>query len=257
VGGHSSCKISVTFDPVTAGAKTAALTITDSANNSPQSVALTGTGVLQVTVSPATLAFGNQADGTKSVAKTVTVTNNTSSALTISSVALTGTNAGEFAVSSNTCGSSVGAHLSCKIGVTFDPVTAGAKTAALTITDSANNSPQSVTLTGTGVVPVSVTPSSLTFASQKVGTTSAAKTVTVKNNLTTTLTISSITFTGANAGDFVESATTCLATLAANASCTVSVEFKPTATGTRVAVLDVADIATTSPQTVSLTGTGK
>jgi hypothetical protein len=141
--------------------------------------------------------------------------------------------------------------------VTFDPVTAGAKTAALTITDSANNSPQSVNLTGTGVVPVSVTPSSLTFASQKVGTTSAAKNVTVKNNLKTTLTISSITFTGANGGDFAESATTCLTTLAANESCTISVTFKPTAKGARSAVLDVTDSATTSPQTVNLAGTGK
>jgi hypothetical protein len=45
--------------------------------------------------------------------------------------------------------------------------------------------------------------------------------------------------------------------LAADASCTVSVTFTPTATGTRVAVLNVADSATTSPQTVNLTGTGK
>jgi hypothetical protein len=252
-----SCTISVTFTPAASGVRSATLTLKDSAVNSPQTVALSGTGVLQVTLSAATFAFGNQADGTTSAAKTVTLTNNTSTALGISNVALTGTNASEFAVSSNTCGSSVSGHASCKISVTFDPVTAGAKTAALTITDGANNSPQSVNLTGTGVVPVSVTPSNLTFASQKVGSTSAAKKVTIKNNLTTALTISSLTFTGANAGDFAESATTCLATLAADASCTVSVTFTPTATGTRVAVLNVADSATTSPQTVNLTGTGK
>jgi hypothetical protein len=196
LGLKKSCTISIAFTPAASWARTATLTPTDSAVNSPQTVALSGTGVLQVTVSVATFAFGNQADGTTSVAKTVALTNNTSSALTISSVALTGTNASEFAVSSNTCGSRVGEHSSCKIGVTFDPVTAGAKTAALTITDSANNNPQSVNLTGTGVAPVSVTPSSLTFASQKVGTTSAAKKVTIKNNLATTLTISDITFTG-------------------------------------------------------------
>jgi Abnormal spindle-like microcephaly-assoc'd, ASPM-SPD-2-Hydin len=136
-------------------------------------------------------------------------------------------------------------------------VTPGAKTAALTIIDSANNSPQSVNLTGTGIAPVSVTPSSLTFAAQAVGTTSTAKIVTIKNNLQSALTMSGNTFTGANAGDFGQSGTTCGATLAAGAKCTVSITFKPTAKGTRVAVLDIADSAITSPQTVSLSGTGK
>ena len=257
LGLKKSCTISIAFTPAASGARSATLTLTDSAVNSPQTVALSGTGVLQVTLSAATFAFGNQADGTTSVAKTVTLTNNTSSALTISSVALTGTNASEFTVSSNTCGSSVGGRSSCKIGVTFDPVTAGAKTAALTITDTANNSPQSVKLTGTGVVPVAVTPSSLTFAAQTVGTTSVAKTVTIKNNLPTTLTLSGDTFSGTNAGDYAQSATTCGSILAASTSCTVSIEFKPTAKGTRLATMDIADSAITSPQTVSLSGMGK
>jgi hypothetical protein len=177
--------------------------------------------------------------------------------LSISSVATTGTNASEFAVSSDGCGSSIGGHSSCKISVTFAPVTAGGKTAALTVTDSANNSPQSVDLTGTGIVPMLVTPSSLTFAAQTVGTTSAAKIVTIKNNLPTTLTMSGNTFAGTNAGDFAQSATTCGTTLAAGAKCTVSITFAPTATGSRVAELDVVDSAITSPQTVALSGTGK
>jgi len=188
---------------------------------------------------------------------TVTLTNKTSGALPISSVAITGANAGEFAVSSNACGSSVAGHLSCRVNVTFVPVTTGAKTAALTIADSASNSPQSVSLTGTGSMPVSVTPSSLTFPAQTVGTTSTAKKITIKNNLKTTLTFSGITLTGANAGNFAQSATTCGTTLAAGASCAVSVTFTPAATGSRVAELDVADGAITSPQTVALSGTGK
>ena len=118
-------------------------------------------------------------------------------------------------------------------------------------------SPQTVGLTGTGVVPVSVTPASLAFASQTVGTTSAAKTVTVKNNQSSTLTSLSLTFTGTNAGDFLQSATTCGSSLAAGASCTVSVQFEPSATGARSGTLTVNDSATTSPQAVALTGTGK
>jgi trimeric autotransporter adhesin len=257
LGLNASCTVSITFTPAAPGARSATLTITDSAVNSPQTVALSGTGVLQVTLSTASFAFGNQADGTTSTAKTVTVTNNTSAALTISSTTITGTNASEFEVSSNTCGSNIGGHSSCKVSVKFAPVTPGAKTASLTIVDSANNSPQSVSLTGTGIVPVSVTPSSLTFAAQKVGTKSPAKVVTIKNNLPTALTMSGNTFTGANAADFAQSSTTCGTTLAAGKSCTANITFTPTAKGSRVAVLNVKDSATTSPQTVSLSGTGK
>ena len=256
LGINASCTISISFTPGAAGARSATLTITDSASNSPQTVALSGTGVQQVTLSSSSLAFGNQADGSKSAAKTVTLTNNTSNTLSISGTVISGTNASLFAISSNTCVSSVAGHSSSKIGVTFAPVTTGAKSATLMITDSATNSPQSVSLTGTGIAPVTVTPSSETFASQKVGTTSPAKVVTVKNQLPTALTMSGNTFSGTNAHDFAQSATTCKSTLAAGASCTINVTFKPTAKGKRVATLNIADSAITSPQTVSLTGTG-
>src|SRR5262249_53282126 len=61
--------------------------------------------------------------------------------------------------------------------------------------------------------------------------------------------------TGANAGDYSQT-NNCPATLAHGASCTINVVFSPTATGTRVATLSVADDAGASPQTVSLTGVG-
>jgi hypothetical protein len=86
-----------------------------------------------------------------------------------------------------------------------------------------------------------------------------AKLVKVKNNLKTTLTFSGtpFTFTGADPGDFAQSATTCGATLAALTGCTVSITFTPTATGSLTAVLNVSDSASTSPQTANLSGTGK
>jgi hypothetical protein len=80
--------------------------------------------------------------------------------------------------------------------------------------------------------------------------------VTIKNTGTATLNLTSETITGANATSFIKSATTCGATLAAAATCTVSVEFKPAATGTLTAALSIADNAPGSPQTVTLTGTG-
>jgi probable HAF family extracellular repeat protein len=110
--------------------------------------------------------------------------------------------------------------------------------------------------TGLVSVPSAIlSPTSLSFSTQAIGTTSAAQTVTLKNSSTTTLTISRITITGTNAGDFAQTHT-CGSSLAAGASCTVSVTFKPTQIGKRTGTLSVTDNAPGSPQTVSLSGTG-
>jgi FlaG/FlaF family flagellin (archaellin) len=103
---------------------------------------------------------------------------------------------------------------------------------------------------------VKVTPTSLAFAALKVGATSAAKTVTINNVGPDVLSISGITITGPNPGDFSET-TTCGATLGVNGSCTIAVRFVPTAIGSRAATLNVGDSDPTSPELVNLTGTGQ
>src|ERR1019366_9164994 len=108
-----------------------------------------------------------------------------------------------------------------------------------------------VKLTGTGVTTapaVTLTPTSLAFASTNVGVTTAAQVVTVKNSGTAALTLTSETITGTNATSFLKSATTCGTSLAVGASCTVSVEFKPAAAGALTASLAIADNASGSPQ---------
>ena len=102
--------------------------------------------------------------------------------------------------------------------------------------------------------PVVPTPTSLSFAAQTVGTTSAARTVTVVNNRDTTITMDGVSFTGSDPNDFAESSTTCSSTLGGRKRCTVSITFTPQATGTRTAVLNVKDSASGSPQSVSLSG---
>jgi hypothetical protein len=113
-----------------------------------------------------------------------------------------------------------------------------------------------VNFTSTAVSPiVQLTPTSLTFASLAVGSTSAAQAVTLKNTGTAALTLSSIALAGTNPGDFAQT-NNCPSSLAINASCTINVTFKPTATGTRSGSLRFTDNASGSPQSVSLTGTG-
>ncbi|HEX4426436.1 MAG TPA: protease pro-enzyme activation domain-containing protein, partial [Terriglobales bacterium] len=96
----------------------------------------------------------------------------------------------------------------------------------------------------TVTVTVTLTPASLTFASTAVGATSAAKAVTLKNTSTSILNINAggITIGGANASSFTET-TTCGATLAAGASCRISVKFMPAAAGSLTASLAIADNA--------------
>jgi hypothetical protein len=209
-----------------------------------------------VTATPANLGFGSQGLGSPTAAKTVTVDSNVNATVTFSVITITGANAGDFTQSATTCGATLAAQASCTISIQFTPQATGARAATLTISDDAGNSPQTVSLTGTGVQPVTATPANLGFGSQGLGSPTAAKTVTVNSNVSATVTFSGITITGANAGDFTQSATTCGATLAAQASCTISIQFTPQATGARAATLTISDNAGNSPQTVSLTGTG-
>ena len=181
----------------------------------------------------------------------MTVKNTGGGALIFSSITITGTNAGDFA-QTNTCTGSIALGSSCTISVSFTPTGGGTRTAVLTLTDDAQNSPQTVTLTGTGVVPATLTPASATYAAQAEGTTSAAKTFTLTNNQTVALTSIAISTTG----DFAVSATTCTTSLAAKGKCTISVTFTPTATGTRTGQLSVSDSASNSPQTVASVGHG-
>ena len=209
--------------------------------------------------SPASLAFGNQAVGSASSAQSATLTNTGTATLHITSVSITGTNAADFAKTADTCtGATVAVNATCSVSATFSPSATGSRTAAFTFTDDAVNSPQGLTLSGTGVASaIGFNPTSLTFASQGVGTTSAAQAVTVTNTGTGSLHITTVTLTGTNAGDFAISANTCNgATVAVNATCSVSVTFTPGATGSRTAALSFADDAPASPQTVALTGSG-
>jgi hypothetical protein len=125
---------------------------------------------------------------------------------------------------------------------------------ALSITDGS----QTVSLSGTGTTAAPVdglSPTSLTFASQSVGTPSTPQTVTLSNSGTAAMSITSVALTGTNAGDFAQT-NTCGSSVAASANCTISVTFTPLASGSRTASVSITDNAAGSPQTVSLSGTG-
>jgi subtilase family serine protease len=252
----ASCAVSVTFRPASVGGLAATLRFADNATGSPQAIALSGTGTAPaVSLAPTGLAYSSLNVGLTSTTQSITLRNTGTGALTISSISVGGANASSFSQTNN-CGASLAASASCTVTITFRPAASGALTATLKVADNAANSPQTITLSGTGTVPaVSLSPATLVFTTTSTGSSSAAQTATLRNTGTGPTTISSVSFSGANASSFSQT-NTCGATLAANASCTVTVTFRPTAAGLLTATLGVADNAANSPQTVALSGTG-
>jgi len=253
----TSCTINVTFSPTAAGPLTGTLAITDSSNGqvgSTQTVTLSGTGTAPlVSLSAPGLSFGPQFLSTTSAAQAETVTNTGTANLTISTVTIGGTNASDFATSADACtGATVTPNGTCTVSVTFTPSATASRSASLNFTDNASNSPQAVTLSGTGMGPfVSLSSSSLTFSAEIVGN-SSAQAVTLTNTGKASLAISSITASG----DFSQT-NTCASSVSAGANCTISVTFKPVASGTRTGTLSISDNALDSPQSVTLSGTGQ
>jgi hypothetical protein len=244
----ANCTVSVTFTPKQTGARTGTLSVTDDASGSPQTVNLTGTGVApSAQWSAPSISFGNQLVGSTSSAHQVQLSNSGTSTMNISGI----TASGDFA-QTNTCGATLATGANCTVSVAFIPMQSGARNGTLSVTDDASGSPQTVSLTGTGIAPLAaLNPTSLTFASTLIGSSAPAQSVMLTNAGTSTLNISGLAVTG----DFSET-NSCGTSLAPGASCAISVVFIPTQSGNRVGTLSVADDASGSPQMVPLSGTG-
>ncbi len=257
-----SCALSVTFSPIATGTFHAQIQLVDNSgglSGAMQIVLLTGKGTLPAaeTISPPALDFGTSSVGTSSAAQTVTLTSTGIAALSLTGISITGSNAGDFAIVSsgtNPCPTGSGTlatGASCTVKITFSPQSTGAKAAALSFTDNAAASPQTVALSGTAIAAATVQVSPLTgsFAPQSTGTTSAAKQFTVMNTGGSTVSVS-ITVSGTNAPDFLElDNCTGAKGLASGSSCSVNVSFDPT-------VLPPSQAARAATMTISYGGAG-
>ena len=244
----ANCTFQIQFDPTVSGVRTATLNVTDNAADSPQTVALSGTGGPAPTIEPLSENFGSFVVGTTGGPRTVQVTNTTASTLHFTGITITG----DFQ-QTNSCTGDLALKASCSIKVVFKPTAVGSRTGTLTITHNAATSPQTVPLSGTGLLPqtASFSPSTVVFATHDIGSTSAPKGLTLTNPGARLLTITNVTVTG----DFSQT-NDCGTSLAPGANCTFSIQFSPTAAGTRTGMLTVTDNAANSPQTIGLSGTG-
>jgi parallel beta-helix repeat protein len=292
----ASCAVTVTFKPTASGTRTGTLTITSNATNSPTTVAVSGSGIgsitniaLGATVTASSSASGFPAsdvndgntstywESTDGAAYPQTLTTNLGQSYALGSTTLTLPPATAWSTRTETLsvlGSTNGTSWTTLVpsaGYTFNPSTgnsvsitlpSGTKDQYLELSFTANTGWSAAQIsefeifpgTGGGTSPtatLSASPTSLTFASQALNTSSSAQSVTVSNTGTAAATVSGVS----TSGDFSQT-NTCGSSIAAGASCTVSVTFKPTASGTRTGTLTVASNATNSPLTIALTGTG-
>lgn len=175
-------------------------------------------------LSATSLSFGDVGLGAADI-KSVLLTNTGSDTLTLSAAPeLSGDNA--YSVETN-CADSLSAGQTCTTNVTFAPLTAGAKAASLRfLTNASAGADQAVSITGSGkslLSTLALFPAAVDFGSVlKGGTASAEVTIRNTSSFSTPLTV------GAVAAPFSKAGTTCNATLAAGASCTVSLSYAPT-----------------------------
>jgi alpha-1,3-glucanase-like protein/F5/8 type C domain-containing protein/HYDIN/CFA65/VesB family protein/centrosomal CEP192-like protein len=287
----ASCTVTVSFKPTTGGTRTGSISIASNANNSPTVIALTGSGIGSTTniaagrpatassqvnaTQAATTATDGDADtywesangafpqwlqvdlgATYAIGKvTLKLPPSTAWATRTQTLSVqTSTNGSSFSdavgsatytfnpASANTVNITVpgaGARY-VRVNITANSGWAAGQVGEFEVYPSGGGSNPSASL--------SASPSALTFGSQALNTTSAAQAVTIRNTGT-----ASATGVGVSVSGDYSQTDNCASTIAAGASCTVNVSFKPTASGTRTGSLSIAGSA---PVSVSLTGTG-
>jgi hypothetical protein len=259
-----SCTISLQFSPTSLGGKFATLTIsTNDPSDNPIRVPVFGTGTdPDQSVSPSSIPFGNQLMDTVSPDRTVTLTNGSgaSSPDDIGQATLVGPDAGQFEIVSDGCSNTTLAiDDSCQISVRFAPTATGDGTASLSIPSDDPTSPATVALSGTGTSPdQSVSPTSLAFGSQPVGTHSATQTIDVENSADGTgpLLVGNVSLTGATSHFDIVFDTCSGRSISPGDECQVGARFTPSAAGGQSATVEIPSNGSTLPVAVSLSGTG-
>ena len=254
ISAGQSAPLTVTFSPTTAGAASGSLSIISNDPTNPTlAVPLTGQGTTaatgQLTASSASLSFGSVGIGSISTQQ-IAITNTGNAPVQISKITPSGAG---FTVTGLTAPATLDPSRSATLGVNFAPTQAGSATGSIVITSSANGSPMTITLNGTGTEGgLSVTPSSFNFGSIVDGQ-SKSETFTVQNTGNAYVTIAQI---AANGSGFSVSGLATPATLAAGQSATFSVLFAPTAAGNLSGSVVIASNLPSSPNAVPLSGTG-
>ena len=244
----ATCTFSISFTPTKTGVRSGQLTIYSNIPGGQATVSLIGTGTpaAAVVLTPLTLSFPATLVNQTAAAQIITVANTGANPATLSAPSVTG----DFTIAASTCGATLASQTACSLSISFTPTTGGTRTGVLTVTDSAGTQTAQLSGTGNGPATDTLTPSALSFAQQAIGTNSATQQITLTNAGDVALTLIAASV---SPGDFTAT-NSCGPSLNPHSSCALSVEFVPTAVGTRTATLTVTDQF--RYQTVTLSGTG-
>lgn len=251
-----NCYFSLTFTPTAAGNRNTILSINTNDPGGPTIMPLYGTGLALPlgSLSASVLNFGQSAIGLVSPPLTVTLTNFGQSNLSSSGFSI----AGPFNVVSNTCTTALPPNSSCSFGIAFAPTSAGPAAGSLMITDNDYfNGQQTVALSGVGSSGplLRITPNTVNFGNQRLGVASAQKTIVLANTGNGAVNFPANAMHLTNT-DYSIVSNGCGTSLAQGASCSVVVQFKPTALYTDNGSLAITDNAFGNPQPIYFAGFG-
>ena len=250
-----NCTFQMYFAPTEAGDyNEGAITLADNAPD-PGEVTVYGVGKNRngpaIDISPrGSHDFGTQTVGTASSPYSFTLGSVGDLPLIISGIAPSG----DFTSTGN-CAKTLNPGSSCVIFSTFYPTASGTRTGDISITDNAPLSPQMIGLSGTGYTPadptVILSPGTLDFGSQTIGTEGETLSVLLKNTGGSALTVASLEI----AGEFSQQ-NDCVGTILAGGRCVIVVNFAPKTIGEFTGVITIVDNASGSPHSVNLRGSG-
>ena len=244
---QAMCQIYVTFAPSQTGPLSGTLDIYGNFASGESAVRLSGTGLApaSVTLMPSSLTWPAATVGSVSASQILTVNNTGGSPAALQSESVTG----DFSITGNTCGASLAAQTSCSLSIVFQPTASGASTGTLTVVDDAGTQTASLSGMGQTVPTDTLSTTSLEFAPQTVGTTSAAQQVTLTNSGDEPLTQIAATVVGP-----FTLVNNCGGTLQGHSSCALLTAFVPVITGPVTGLLTLQDQFGT--QQVQLGGAG-
>jgi trimeric autotransporter adhesin len=261
---NGTCGVNITASPTQPTNRSATLTLTETTATVQQSASLRVLGVNPGPIAtPDSLSFAYTPLGSTSAPQSFTVTSFNNDPITVQVV--DSSLSPFFLTQGNSCSSTP-----CQISVVFAPTPSNTAPAdgnnsndIILITDLFSGQAAEVSVSGIWQPPppptttANISPGLLTFNPQTVGTTSDTADITITNTGDQPLT-NQISFTGTNVGDFVFT-NPCPSTIAVGGQCSLTVAFSPTATGLRTAnvqlILNTSNLS--SPDTISLTGTGQ
>jgi hypothetical protein len=250
INAGSSASFSAVFAPTAMGPASGSISVVSNAPGSPAAIALTGTGIQgQLGATPSSVNFGSVAVGS-SGSQTITLTNSGTASVTISAATASGTG---LSISGLSTPLTLGAGLSTTFSAQFAPTSAGSMSGSISVVSNAPTSPLTIPLSGTATQPqLAATPSTAALGSVVMGSNNS-QTISLANNGTATLTISSAAVTGAG---FSTTGLTLPVSIAAGKTSTFNAVFAPSAAGSVSGSISLVSNAPNSPFTISLSGTG-